>query len=92
MKDIDIFAKLKLFQDTLSVVNSLKEKGNKEEARHLQELWMLTRQLGAEVKHLRKENESIVRKEREECAKLVEEMGIDGYGTIAIGLAIRERK
>ena len=30
--------------------------------------------------------------EREECAKLVEEMGIDGYGTIAIGLAIRERK
>jgi hypothetical protein len=30
-------------------------------------------------------------KEREACAVLVEQMGIDGYGTLAIAAAIRER-
>jgi hypothetical protein len=29
--------------------------------------------------------------EREACAKLCEEMGTEGYGTIAIGIAIRDR-
>jgi hypothetical protein len=29
--------------------------------------------------------------EREECAVLVEQMGIEGYGTLAIAVAIRER-
>jgi len=29
--------------------------------------------------------------EREECAKVVEQAGIDGYGTLATALLIRER-
>jgi hypothetical protein len=29
--------------------------------------------------------------EREECAVLVEQMGIEGYGTLAIAVAIRRR-
>ncbi len=29
--------------------------------------------------------------EREECAKVVEQAGIDGYGTLAAALLIRER-
>ena len=32
-----------------------------------------------------------VDREREACAKLCEEMGTEGYGTIAIGIAIRDR-
>jgi hypothetical protein len=29
--------------------------------------------------------------EREECAKVVEQAGIDGYGTLAAALSVRER-
>jgi hypothetical protein len=29
--------------------------------------------------------------EREECAKVVEQAGIDGYGTLAAALLVRER-
>jgi len=32
-----------------------------------------------------------MRDEREECAKLVEQMGIDGYGTLAAAAMIRKR-
>jgi hypothetical protein len=32
-----------------------------------------------------------VRTERERCAVLVEQMGIEGYGTLAIAVAIRRR-
>jgi hypothetical protein len=33
----------------------------------------------------------IAASEREECAKVVEQAGIDGYGTLAAALLIRER-
>lgn len=55
MKDIDALEKLKLFEDTPNIVKELKGGGWDAHARHLQELWVLTRQLGAEVKRLRKE-------------------------------------
>ncbi len=55
MKEIDLIERLKLFEDTMQVIDHLKIKGEKASAKHLQELWMLTRQLGAEVKRLRKE-------------------------------------
>jgi len=55
MKEIDLIEKLKLFEDTMQVVDRLKINGEKDSAKHLHELWMLTRQLGAEVKRLRKE-------------------------------------
>lgn len=32
-----------------------------------------------------------VKAEREACAKVVEQAGIDGYGTIAAALLVRER-
>jgi protein-disulfide isomerase-like protein with CxxC motif len=35
--------------------------------------------------------EAAVAAEREACAKLVEDLGIDGYGTLAIAAAIRQR-
>ena len=54
MKDMDTLEKLKLFEDTLDIVKELKGGGMDSQAKHLQELWMLTRQLGAEVKRLRK--------------------------------------
>lgn len=55
MKEIDLIERLKLFEDTMQVIDHLKINGEKASAKHLQELWMLTRQLGAEVKRLRKE-------------------------------------
>jgi len=55
MKEIDFIERLKLFEDTMQVVDRLKINGKKDSAKHLHELWMLTRQLGAEVKRLRKE-------------------------------------
>jgi hypothetical protein len=33
----------------------------------------------------------IAASEREECAKVVEHAGIDGYGTLAAALLVRER-
>jgi hypothetical protein len=33
----------------------------------------------------------IAASEREECAKVVEQVGIDGYGTLAAALLVRER-
>jgi len=33
----------------------------------------------------------IVAAEREECARVVEQAGIDGYGTLAAALLVRER-
>ncbi len=33
----------------------------------------------------------IAASEREECAKVVEQAGIDGYGTLAAALLVRER-
>lgn len=55
MKDIDALEKLKLFEDTPNIVKELKSGGCEAQAKHLQELWALTRQLAREVKQLRKE-------------------------------------
>jgi hypothetical protein len=55
MKDMDPIEKLKLFEDTTQIIKQLKGGGWDTHAKHLQELWSLTRQLGAEVKKLRKE-------------------------------------
>ena len=55
MKEIDLLEKLKLFEDTMQIVDRLRIAGEKDSAKHVHELWMLTRQLGAEVKRLRKE-------------------------------------
>ena len=55
MKDIDILEKLKLFEDTMQVINRLKIVGDKESAAHLHALWTLAKQLGTEVRRLRKE-------------------------------------
>ena len=57
MKEMDVLEKLKLFEDTMQVIDHLKIVGEKTSAKHLQELWILTRQLGAEVKRLRKEKQ-----------------------------------
>ena len=35
--------------------------------------------------------ELVAAAEREECAKVVEQAGIDGYGTLAAALLVRER-
>jgi len=37
------------------------------------------------------ELEAAVKAEREACAKVCEDMGIEGYGTLAIAAAIRAR-
>lgn len=58
MKDMDSLERLKLFEDTMQVVDHLKIAGEKNSAKHLQELWALTRQLGREVKQLRKEKQT----------------------------------
>ena len=55
MKDIDMVEKLKLFEDTMQVVDHLRIAGEKNSAKHLHELWTLAKHLGAEVKRLRKE-------------------------------------
>jgi hypothetical protein len=34
---------------------------------------------------------TVIESEREACAQLTEQMGIDGYGTLAIAVAIRAR-
>jgi hypothetical protein len=58
MKDMDPIEKLKLFEDTLEIVQQLKGGGWEAHAKHLQELWALTRQLGREVRQLRKEKQT----------------------------------
>ena len=55
MKEIDLIERLKLFEDTMQVIDHLKIKGEKASAKHLHELWTLAKQLGTEVKRLRKE-------------------------------------
>jgi hypothetical protein len=35
--------------------------------------------------------QAAVKAEREECAKIVEQAGIDGYGTLAAAVLVRER-
>ena len=58
MKDIDIVEKLKLFEDTMQVVDHLRIAGEKDSAKHLHELWTLAKHLGTEIRRLRKENKN----------------------------------
>lgn len=37
------------------------------------------------------EDDDLLNQEREDCALMVEQMGIEGYGTLAIAAAIRAR-
>ena len=55
MKDMDTLEKLKLFEDTMQVVDRLRIAGEKDSAKHVHELWTLAKQLGTEVRRLRKE-------------------------------------
>jgi len=43
-----------------------------------------------QLKRVRSIVEEVQRRERERIAALVEQMGIDGYGTLAIAAAIRK--
>ena len=44
-----------------------------------------------DAEHLERFANLIAAAEREECAKVVEQAGIDGYGTLAASLLVRER-
>ena len=75
----------------------MNEQQKREAAADLSEnvLWLIEQVL---IKHniaiIEASKEAIddaVAKEREECAKVVEQAGLDGYGTIAAALLIRER-
>ena len=54
MKEIDLIDRLRTFDDTMQYVNFLKNSGQIETAKQLHELWTLAKQLGTEVKRLRK--------------------------------------
>jgi len=54
MKEIDILIRLKSFDDTMEVIKKLKDLGLIDQAKHLHELWTLAKQLGTEVRRLRK--------------------------------------
>ena len=59
MKDFDLLDKLRTFDDTMDYVNYLKGQKEVDVAKHLHELWTLSKHLGTEVKRLRKaKNES----------------------------------
>ena len=47
--------------------------------------------IGADTNRLERFAELVAAAERKACAKLVEQMGIEGYGTLAIAAAIRAR-
>jgi hypothetical protein len=50
--------------------------------------WGLFRDFMPEIKRFAK---LVAAAEREECAKVVEQAGIDGYGTLAAAVLVRER-
>jgi len=52
MKDIDVLDKLRAFDDTMAYVNQLK---GTDAGKHLHELWKVAKELGTEVRKLRKE-------------------------------------
>jgi hypothetical protein len=54
MKEFDLIDRLRTFDDTMQYVNFLKNSGQIETAKQLHELWTLAKQLGTEVKRLRK--------------------------------------
>lgn len=55
MKEIDLLDKLKTFDDTLDFVAELRLTGHAGAAKHLHELWTLSKHLGTEIRRLRKE-------------------------------------
>lgn len=54
MREFDLIDRLKTFDDTMQYVNFLKNSGQIDTAKQLHELWTLAKQLGTEVKRLRK--------------------------------------
>jgi hypothetical protein len=47
--------------------------------------------IGMSEEHLERFAKLVAAAEREECAKVVEQAGLDGYGTLAAALLVRER-
>jgi hypothetical protein len=47
--------------------------------------------IGMSEEHLERFVNLVAAAEREECAKVVEQAGIDGYGTLAAAVLVRER-
>ena len=47
--------------------------------------------LGMSEEHLERFANLVATAEREACAKVVEQAGLDGYGTLAAALLVRER-
>lgn len=55
MREIDVLDKLKAFDDTMTQVNTLKNYGHLNESKHMHMLWKVAKELGTEVRQLRKE-------------------------------------
>ena len=53
MKDFDLLDKLRTFDDTMDYVKYLRDQKEMDVAKHLHELWTLSKHLGTEVKRLR---------------------------------------
>jgi len=47
--------------------------------------------IGMSEEHLERFTNLVAAAEREACARVVEQAGIDGYGTLAAALLVRER-
>ena len=54
MKKLDALDRLKLLDDTPELIKQLRQSGHIEQAQHFQELWVVSRQLAAEVRQARK--------------------------------------
>ena len=52
MRDTDLLDKLRAFDDTMTYVNALK---GSDASKHMHELWKVAKELGTEVRRLRKE-------------------------------------
>ena len=55
MREIDVLDKLRTFDDTMTHVNTLKENGHLESSKHMHVLWKVAKELGTELRRLRKE-------------------------------------
>jgi hypothetical protein len=58
MREIDLLEKLKAFDDTMEIVQQLKGGGWEAHAKHLHELWTVSKHLATEVRRLRKKESS----------------------------------
>ena len=53
MKKLDALDKLRTFDDTMTYVNTLKNYGHLDEAKHMHMLWKVAKELGTEVRRTR---------------------------------------